>query len=77
MSKKEVIYHSEIVMSNGRSKQELIEAIFSYDLVELYDALFEKCGDLLTQEERSALENRYQKTFETKFHETEDFDCMR
>lgn len=25
MSKKEVIYHSEIVMSNGRSKQELIE----------------------------------------------------
>lgn len=45
--------------------------------MELYDALFEKCGDLLTQEERSALENRYQKTFETKFHETEDLDCMR
>lgn len=73
----EMLEYLEHMPGNEKTKQELIEAIFSYDLVELYDALFEKCGDLLTQEERSALESRYQKTFETKFHETEDLDCMR
>jgi len=45
------------------AKQEVIEAIESYDLEELYEMLFEKYGELLTEEERRYIEERYKKTF--------------
>lgn len=71
----EMLDYLQQMPASEKTKQELIDAIYSYDIVELYDVLFDKCSEFLTPEEREQLKLRYERTFENNINSNEDFDA--
>ena len=48
---------------NRQSVEEILDAIESYDVIELYDSLFTRFGDLLSQSENNYYLEKYKQTF--------------
>ena len=58
-----VDYIDDLPANDERTKRELFDAIASYDVEELYEALLDKCWDIMTEEERESVKQRYTDTF--------------
>ena len=59
----EMLEYINNMPDNNETKTELLDNIESFDMEELYEAVFDKCGELLSVEEYYSLKHRFTRVF--------------
>ncbi len=66
----EMLKYINSMPRNEETKTELLDNIGSFDMDELYEAVFDKCGELLSVEEYYRLKHRFDRVFSLELPES-------